>query len=48
MKSFTASDFGYCTTGAAAYTSMPIASIMDTALLAVSIVIIPLICLLGT
>lgn len=39
MKAYTATAFSYCTFGAAACTSAPVNRIMDTAPLAVSIVI---------
>ena len=42
MKAFTASAFSYCTNTAAACTSMPVHNNMDTAIPAVSIVIVPL------
>ena len=48
MKAFTASAFSYCTFGAAACTSAPVSRIMDTASLAVSIVIARQIHVLGT
>ena len=48
MTAFATAKSGYCTYFAAAHTSAHICKIMDTVILAVSIVIIPLILALGT
>ena len=48
MTAFTTAKSGYCTSYAAASTSAHNIQILDTALSAVSIVIIPLICVRST
>lgn len=48
MTAFATAKSGYCTTSAAARTSAPVRNTMDTVLLAVSIVILPLIIALAS
>ena len=48
MKASATSTFSYCGNSAAACTSASLCNIMDTALLAVSIIIVPLLIALGT
>ena len=48
MTAFSTAKSGYCTDSAAAYTSARNMDILDTALVAVSIVLFPNICVLRT